>query len=277
MSEPALDCAVSRQTSSSTTEMADLISVLIPSRTQPTQAAFLNRALASIRAQKVPSHLRFQILVGLDPGASRPALTNPEGVHFIEASTSGQAAALNACASHATGDHLAILEDDDEWHPDRIGIGIAALRHADFTSSTQLEVDPGGAVVGINDFPTPSGWFMPMSTWRRIGNFNEEFRWRLDNEWLGRLGDSGLKRIHLIEATAPVGPQIADLRPRLAHLVRLGGSTLKIRRHAVPIPLITRMIHAGSGTAQIGACETRTAASEAEYLRLISRFSRAPW
>jgi glycosyltransferase involved in cell wall biosynthesis len=261
------------QTSLSTTE----ISVVIPSRTQPAQATFLNRALASIHAQKVSSRVRFQILIGLDPGAARPELTNPNNVQFIEASAFSQAAALNSCASCASGDHLAILEDDDEWHPDRIGIGLAALRQADFTSSTQLEVDTRGAVIGINDFPTPSGWFMPMSTWQKIGDFNEQFRWRLDNEWLGRLGDSGLKRIHLIEATAPVGPTIAEARPCLAHLVRLGGSNVRIRRHAVPVPLITRMVHPSSGTGQIGASEARTAASDAEYLRLITRFGRAPW
>ena len=62
------------------------LAVVIPSRTQPAQASFLGRAIASIRAQVgLPASLEVEIVVGLDPGAPTPELADAHDVRFVEA------------------------------------------------------------------------------------------------------------------------------------------------------------------------------------------------
>jgi glycosyltransferase involved in cell wall biosynthesis len=254
------------------------LAVVIPSRSQPSQASFLARAIASIRAQTVQLEVAIEVLICVDKGESVPPLPDQRNVRFVEASARGQAAALNAGAAQASCDYLAFLEDDDHWHPDRLTYALGALENADFTSSTQLELDESGQVARINDFPTPSGWLMPMSSWHRIGQFDDSFRWHLDSEWLGRLGASGLRRLHLVESTAPVDPRlIAQVRPWLLNCLQLGGPRVSLSRHPTPIPLVYRQVHANSGMAMIERDAQTKKDSETECRRLVSQFGRIPW
>jgi glycosyltransferase involved in cell wall biosynthesis len=177
--------------------------VVIPSKSRPSQATYLARAISSIRAQTAQRQCTIDVLVCLDKDESAPPLPDRLNVRFVEAASRGQAAALSAGAAQASADCLAFLEDDDHCHPEHVAYALHVLANAGFTSTTQLELDEKGVVARINDFPTPSGWVMPLSSWHRVGPFDETYRWHLDNEWLGRLGDSGLRRIHLVEATAP--------------------------------------------------------------------------
>jgi glycosyltransferase involved in cell wall biosynthesis len=258
--------------------MAARLAVVIPSRTQPSQVSFLTRAIASIRAQKAQGEVAIEVLVCLDKGASPPPLPDQKDVRFVEAPSRGQAAALNAGASQTSADYIAFLEDDDHWHAERVTYALRALETADFTSTTQLELDHGGVIARINDFPTPSGWFMPMSCWERVGQFNESFRWHLDNEWLGRLGDSGLRRMHLVEATAPIDVRyIAEVRPWLLKCLQLGGPKVSLGRHPTLVPLVYRLIHANSGMAVIESDPQAQAVSKAECQSLMGRFGRIPW
>lgn len=257
---------------------ATRLSVVVPSRSQSSQAAFLARAIDSIRRQTALRDVAVEVLVCLDRGAPAPELPDPTDVRFVEAGSKGQAAALNAGAASATGDYLAFLEDDDQWHPERVAFGLRALEGREFTSSTQLEVDVSGTIVRINDFPTPSGWLMPMSSWHRVGPFDESYRWHLDNEWLGRLGESGLKRVHLVEMTAPVLANVAaHVRPWLLDCLRFGGPSVILGRHSLPVPLVNRLVHGGSGMARIVGNSQARGASQQEMDRLVSRFGRIPW
>lgn len=254
------------------------LAVIIPSRSSPSQASFLSRAISSIRAQTAQRYCAIEVLVCLDKGESAPALPQQLDVRFIEAASSGQAAALNAGAAQASADYLAFLEDDDRWHPQRLAYALQVLEHADFTSSTQLEVDENETIVRINDFPTPSGWLMPLSSWHRVGQFDASFRWHLDNEWLGRLGASGLRRVHLVEATAPVQPQFAaQVRPWLLNCFQLGGPQVSLARHPLLVPLVTRLIHGNSGMATIERDPRAGSVSKAEIERLIGMYGRFPW
>jgi len=251
---------------------------VIPSRSQPSQASFLTRAIASIRAQTAQREVAIEVLVCLDKGESPPTLPDQKDIRFVEAPSRGQAAALNVGAAQASADYLAFLEDDDHWHPERVTYALRALENSDFTSTTQLELDDGGIIARINDFPTPSGWFMPMSCWQRIGQFNETFRWHLDNEWLGRLGDSGLRRMHLVEATAPIELRhIAQVRPWLLNCLQLGGPQVSLGRHPTLVPLVYRLIHANSGMAMIERDAQAQEVSKTECQSLVSRFGRIPW
>lgn len=253
------------------------LAVVIPSRTQPAQARFLNNAIASLRAQVSIPDIEIEIIIALDEGSPTPSLDH-SNVRFVASVRRGQAAALNAGAASVDADYIAFLEDDDLWRPERAALGLQALKHAEFTSTTQLEVDETGNVLRIFDFATPSGWLMPLSSWLRIGPFDESFRWHLDNDWLGRLGDSGLRRMHVVESTAPVElKHVSAVRPWLEACLRNGGSNVVLGRHHLPVPLVTRLVHSSSGMATIGSDKAANAASRAEHDRLLAKFGRHPW
>jgi hypothetical protein len=256
-----------------------LLSVLVPSRTQPLQSAFLKRALGSIAAQRARSTLAIEVVVGLDPAAEPPALDGTElPVRFVKAARASQAAALNAAAAAAGGDAIAMLEDDDAWQSEHVATALEHLAAGAFVSGTQLEITPQGEVIRINDFPTPSGWLMPRAVWDAVGPFDEEYRYHLDNDWLGRLGSSGTRRVHLVEATAPTVLEVAmQVRPWLAKVLTLGGGSVRLHRHAAPVPLVLRTLHAGSGMQQIAREPAAAQVSKSEYGRLMARFGRVPW
>src|SRR5262249_42528482 len=85
---------------------------------------------------------------------------------------------------------------------------------------------------------------MSRGTWQRVAGFSEQHRWHLDNEWLGRLAETGLRRAHLVEATAPLNLETAaSIRPWLAKLLVLGSPSIRLQRHTGPAPLVYRLVH----------------------------------
>jgi len=174
-------------------------------------------------------------------------------------------------------DYVAFLEDDDQWNPEFLETAFKAIDHCDFVSSTQLEVDEKNEVIRINDFPTPSGWFMPIEILKNIGEFNEDYRLHLDNDWLGRLAENQISRGHLIESTAPKDSKYLAIRPWLSHVVTQGGSNSRLLRHTSPYPLIQRMVHSGSGMAQISSNTSFANISVIEQQKLQLRYGRIPW
>ncbi len=254
------------------------LSVIIPSRAQPRQAEFLRRAVNSICAQTVYSAMKITILVCIDRGKIlSPELCDELAVLPVNSNAASQAAALNAGLRRANTELVAILEDDDVWHPKFLENAKNALSFGGFVSSTQLEVDDEKQVIRINDFPTPSGWLFPFSTLRAVGEFNETYRWHLDNEWLGRLDETEISRVHLVEATAPIDLDVMkQVRPWLANVIELGGPG-GVARHDSPYPLITRLVHPGSGLKKIEQNKEFKTKSEKEIERLRARFGRTPW
>jgi glycosyltransferase involved in cell wall biosynthesis len=263
------------------------VSVVLPSLLKPfadprqSGRLFLEQAVASIRAQTVADRVRFQILIGIDAGAGGrvPAgLAERLGVEFVESAGKSVTAALNAAARRCTGDYLGFLEDDDQWHPLFVETALAALQNADFVSSTQLEVTEQGEVIRTVDFATASTWLMKRATWDRVGAFDEGYRIHHDNEWLGRLGDSGCRRVHLVEATGPVIPEIAaQVRPWLASVLRFGGSSIRLQRHALPWPLVIRLVHQSSVMQQVEENASWQQRSKHEHALLERAFGRVPW
>jgi glycosyltransferase involved in cell wall biosynthesis len=248
------------------------ISVIIPSRLE---GNFLEGAVQSISSQAGVNGAEIQITVGIDCGA-RPAGIG--GVEFVESAGRSQAAALNAAAARASGDYIAFLEDDDRWRPNFLKTALGALKDKAFVSSTQIETDERGTVRRINDFPTPSGWIMRRATFLAVGNFDETYRWHIDNEWLGRLGATWFPRAHLVESTAPVlPPLIYQVRPWLGHLLNFGRPQVELIRHADPVPLVCRCVHPGSGVERIARRPELSAQSQQEYARLMKRYGRIPW
>lgn len=237
--------------------------------------------MASIRAQSAAAEFDVTVILGIDPGerARMAPLAERLGVRLAESPAASQSAALNAALREADSEYVSFLEDDDTWHPHYLEAAHRALSlGADFVSSTQLEIDENEVTLRINDFPTPSGWTLTRATLAAVGGFDESYRFHLDNEWLGRLGDSGARRLHLVESTAPVEIQyLSQVRPWLLNVIQLSGGHCRLARHDSAIPLVRRLVHSASGMARIARDPQLTQVSRGEIARLQARFGRIPW
>lgn len=261
--------------------------MVIPSRLAPERPAdpasrwFVERAIACVRGQTLLARpgWSLQIVVGVDPGMAAVGRGRLDGsIVLAEAPMRRQADALNAALARVDGDVVALLEDDDLWAPDYLALAVDRFERAEFVSSTQLERTVGDdEVIGILDFPTPSSWVMKRAILDAVGGFDPSYRWHLDSEWLGRLGESGARRVHLVEATAPVAAaDIAHSRQMLMWMLeRSTGVT--IERHDSPWPKVFRTRHPGSGMARIRDDEALQKESEAEYERMKQRYGHVPW
>ena len=255
------------------------LSVVIPSRAQPLQAQFLERAVASIRAQTAIADFEIRVFVAVDAGEVPTSdIGERLGLTFVESPGKYAVIALNAAIRRIDSELIAFLEDDDQWFPQYLQISAETLLHGAFVSSTQLEHDENDLILRINDFPCPSGWVLPLSTFHSVGPLDESYRFHWDNEWLGRLAESGLPRLHLVECTAPVDPfLISQSRPWLGNVLQLGGPAVRLARHPSPYPLVRRLVHSNSGIKRIAANRELKAISDAENQALGQRFGRTPW
>jgi len=255
------------------------LTIIIPSRKQEKQIEFLRRATDSARNQSIANQFQLTFLIGVDKGCTLdPLVSKSLGVICIESDGTSQAAALNGAIRVMEDGYVAFLEDDDRWMPEYLNFAMKALALSEFVSSTQAEVDEDDELLRINDFPTPSGWIMDSSVLKKVGEFNEEYRFHLDNEWLGRLSELKIKRIHMAESTAPiVRTYINPVRPWLLNVLNLSGGYCSIARHQSPYPLVKRMVHSKSGMAQIAASKELLEISDIEVNKLIKRFGRRPW
>ena len=200
--------------------MKKKISIIIPSRSQEQQLNFIKRAATSIKNQKSTNNYNFDILICIDKNTEiDKGFIDSLGIRYIQSNGKSQASALNAGIRTVDSDFVAFLEDDDQWNPDFVETVFKALNYSDFVSSTQLEHDENNETLRINDFPTPSGWFMPIKTLIKIGEFNEDYKFHLDNEWLGRLAEHEVSRGHLIESTAPKDSKFLNVRPWLLNVI----------------------------------------------------------
>jgi glycosyltransferase involved in cell wall biosynthesis len=226
-------------------------------------ALWLDRALRSVRRQTAAATLSVEVVAGLDPGVVLPVRFSD--LVAANAARAGQSAALNAATAAAGGDVIAFLEDDDYWEPKRLEYGLWWLEKHDLVTCNQREVDADGSFVGINDYPTPSGWLMRAETWRRVGPFDETFTFP-DSEWLGRANAARLRRVHLVEAVAPV-------RPGILSVARFSAVANTAERD----PLVLRTVNP---TGVVGTAQSQESARlkhEADTRRLVEKYGGVPW
>ena len=232
-----------------------------------------------MRGQTIANQFAITFLVGVDKGCQlEPAVSDTLGVSCIESDGASQAKALNIAIRQVHEGFVAFLEDDDQWMPDYLNFAMKEIALCDFVSSTQVELDETDELIRINDFPTPSGWFMTSSTLKRVGEFNESYRFHIDNEWLGRLSETKLKRIHMVESTAPVQKRYAQqVRPWLVNVINCSGGFCNLSRHGSPYPLVKRLVHSNSGMFQIATNSEDSEISKREYESLVNRWGLIPW
>lgn len=258
------------------------LNLIIPSKPQINQVAFLKKSIQSVKSQVALHKFKLQIWVAVDKVSDElEGLLDSLGASPVLSKGSSQAEALNTAISGIDCDEpgiIAFLEDDDEWMPDYLCTASLALRTCGFVSSTQIEVDEAGEHIRINDFPTPSGWMMLNSTLKRVKKFSLDYRFHLDNEWLGRLAEAGIERMHLVESTAPIELRhVAEVRPWLANVLKNSMGLCRLARHTSPLPLVRRLVHPDSGMARISRDPALRQVSDREVARLVRSFGRVPW
>lgn len=255
------------------------LSIIMPSRLKRRKdknRLFLQTAHEAIFAQTL--NIPFKIFVGVDPDAEIPDDIPVDRVQICKSKTKSLSGAINAAAANIDGDYVAFYEDDDVWLPEYLKTAMQALDECGFVSSTQLEVDLKGNVRRINDFATPCTWVMPRSTWETVGKFSEDYAVHQDNDWLGRLAQKKIKRIHLVESTAPIDPEIANsCRPWLGSVVGFGGPCSTLKRHSWPYPLVSRVVHSDSWLGRIDQKGIEYAQSNRCFERLKVKYGTIPW
>jgi hypothetical protein len=104
-----------------------------------------------------------------------------------------------------------------------------------------------------------------------------EYRFHLDNEWLGRLSRTDFRRLHLVEATAPITHEDAqNYRPWLASLIKNGGMHSALRRTKSFQPLVERGVHREQNMAKISRDSDYAAQSAEETQRLVKQYGYMP-
>ena len=257
------------------------LSIIIPTRKNSNQITFLRSAIDSIKSQSIANQFDITILISVDMGCTLNIFELDYlrfNIQLIESNGHSQARALNSAIQIVDSDYVAFLEDDDQWMPEYLNNAIGLLENFDFVSSTQLEVNCDDEVIRIFDFPTPSGWIMPLSTLQIVGCFNESYKYHIDNDWLGRLSELKLRRVHLIESTAPLDLEyIAEARPMLINVINASLGFSHLARHSSPYPLVKRLVHKSSGMQKIKNNESLLAISREEWRLLALRFGKLPW
>lgn len=243
------------------------VSVVIPSRLQrlPDGTYFFERAVASILAG---SEQPMEIILALDAGVPSPPL--PPGIRCVNSPGRGHQLASNHAARLGIGDHLAFLEDDDEWHPDRLKATLEALTElkVGFVSCSQQEYGPDGAPAEVNDFCTASGWLLPRKTFLDFGGFDEEYRITHDNAFLGKMALRGIHRVHITEQGARLSerPWLREVE-KYSRIMHAGTRDCLVKRHR----------HGGAIMEELQVDWKRKKRIEAEYTALKCLYGCIPW
>jgi hypothetical protein len=260
------------------------IGVIIPSRLAPRPGGrelrdfgpelWLDGAMASVVNQRGYNVHDWEIFVGVDPGAVVPIHVYDHAT-VVRGQSAGQASGANEAAEVALLDGcdvLAFLEDDDRWHRRKSEIMLPHLEEAPFLSCTQRLIHDNGpvgeeaVVLGVNDYPTPSGWVLAASLWKRLGGFSTSFKWMPDMELLGRVNDLKVPRLHFKERGLP---RVGKLNHVALHAT--------IVETDVPECLVSRTVNSHGGIAMIERGGVPAAEATAEVAAIREKFGDCPW
>ncbi len=180
------------------------VSVLIATHQRP---EMLRRALQSVACQTYPD---VEALVVSDNGLGTPAQRQTAAVvaefagvrYFANPRNLGQAASLNSAAERAQGELFAFLDDDDQFHSDKIalqvkrlaeepgagGVYCNCLRFFRGAVYAQSECERGkdegdltlDLLLGRNEMQAGSTTVIRRSAFHRSGGFDERFRRHVD-------------------------------------------------------------------------------------------------
>jgi len=262
------------------------LDIIIPSKNSIHQKIFLKNSIGSIINQKIEADIEMRVILCMDPNFNKENVpsTKKLEIKIIESNKPTQAHALNSGIQKSDADYVSFLEDDDSWHPYFIEISLKNLNQLlskdkfGITSSNELEINFANQIIRVNDFPTPSGWFMNSETLSHVGLFNTNYFLHLDNDWLGKAAQKNVPRFHLIEGLAPINEKYcAQVRPWLATVVKNSKKTCTLKRHKYLTPLVNRLVHSESGMASIAKDKLKKDLSLKEINLLETSYGLVPW
>ncbi|MCC7361702.1 MAG: glycosyltransferase family 2 protein [Anaerolineales bacterium] len=181
-------------------------------------AAYLGEALASVLAQTYPAA---EVIV-LDDGSTDEGATArvAQGfgarVRYVYQPNAGIGAARNAGAAAARGSHLAWLDGDDYWEPEKLATQVAALK-ADPTLEAAFCYIRQFISPDIAGTPAAAGLQAPLEAmpgrcastllltrpaWERTGLFATGVAVSEFLDWYARAGEAGVRMVMTPEALA---------------------------------------------------------------------------
>jgi glycosyltransferase involved in cell wall biosynthesis len=184
-----------------------LVSVIVPVHAGE---RFLGAALASVAAQ---THSNVETIVVDDGSPDDSArIAVDAGARVIRQEQSGVGAARNAGVAAARGELLAFLDQDDEWLPDRLALGVDHLRERPDVDLVMSRIVPilAGDITRPAWLPerwlaepldgfVPSTWLVRQLAFQRVGPFDTGYEIACDSDWLARFKDLGLRHLMLDE------------------------------------------------------------------------------
>jgi glycosyltransferase involved in cell wall biosynthesis len=161
----------------------------------------------------------------------------PNLVYHVNRNNLGQAASLNAGINKARGELVAFLDDDDEYHPEKIAKQVARIKESDtagvycnyerilnnkpyYKSRHKLDSDEGDLaldmLLGQNEICGGSTLLLRLSVVTGIGGFDERFKRHVDWSFLVRffrnyqlaLCDDVLVTVHMDDRMWTVSPKL---------------------------------------------------------------------
>ncbi|HXJ78360.1 MAG TPA: glycosyltransferase family A protein [Candidatus Methylomirabilis sp.] len=175
------------------------VSVIVPAYNRE---RYLGAALESALGQ---DHQPLEIIVvddGSTDGTARVARSFT-GVRYLYQSNQGAASARNAGIAASRGEHLAFLDSDDVWAPEKLRLQVDALRQHPGVGYclTRLQnfLEPGCPVpswIGPEQFSRAEfgiGTCTLMArreVFDRVGGFDPQYRWASDKDWFFRAKDA---------------------------------------------------------------------------------------
>jgi GT2 family glycosyltransferase len=217
------------------------VSIVLPTRDRP------ERLLTALQAVARQDHQELQLILVRDGGAPLTdearvairALGFPTTFVEHDGPAEGAARARNRGVEAARGDAIALLDDDDDWTADHVRRLATSLDRDDKADVVYSDVrvvreDDGSERIIARDFDlarfTRDGYVPPSSLLARraafagFGQFDPEFAYSEDWEWLVRVAKKGgvIARVSGVTATIRIhsGGMSALVPERLAERQR---------------------------------------------------------
>jgi glycosyltransferase involved in cell wall biosynthesis len=171
---------------------------------------FLAQAIETVLDQERTPEELIVVDDGSTDGSERIARSYP--VTYLRQENAGVAAARNAGLAAATGDLIALLDQDDLWEPRKLRLQLACLRERPevgwVTCRTRWLLEPGTPMppwARPEWFEEPQVSFVTSAMLVRrevfdsVGRFDESYVVGSDTDWMVRARDAGVDSVTLEE------------------------------------------------------------------------------
>lgn len=161
------------------------------------------------------------------------AAREPCVVPIRQAKNGGVAAARNAGIEAATGTHIAFLDSDDRWHPDKLAIQLAhmAATGSAISYTAYRRFDETGNTLSVV-VPPPEADHAAMLRSNRIGNLTGLYDRRIGDGRFEKIGHEDYVFWLAMVKRAGIARRVPSTEPLADYLVRSGSLSADKRKAA---------------------------------------------